>query len=201
LTVKLSDFGVYKRVRFNESLLPETRQEDHGLQDTTYMAPETFEFDGKNTEIFTPAADFWSVGCIIYRLLAGVAPFRSPRDIITFTEMSTNLRDVLLQRGIESIGISFISQLLQRDPHDRLTATTALQHPWPQVSSDRLSGGLKDRLYDTLQDPGTRDVHYIRSSARHGSSPNDTTSRGVHTERPRSSGRFRKMIHNIIRVM
>lgn len=154
MTVKLSDFGLYKRIRFNDSLLPETRQEDRGLQDTTYMAPETFEFDGNNTEVFTPATDCWSVGCIIYRLLAGAAPFRSPRDIIIFTEMGISLKDVLLQRGIESIGISFISQLLQRDPHDRLTATTALQHPWLQVSSDRLSGGLKDKLYDTLQDPG-----------------------------------------------
>ena len=144
---------MYKRVRFNDSLIPEIRQEDRGLQDTTYMAPETFEFDGKNTEIFTKATDCWSVGCIIYRLLTGVAPFRSPRDIITFTEMDTNLKGVLLQRGIDDVGISFLSGLLERDPQKRLKAIDALKHHWPQVSSDRLSRELKHRLSDTHQDP------------------------------------------------
>ena len=116
------------------------------------MAPETFEFGGKNTDIFTPATDCWAVACIIYRLLTGEALFRSPRDIITFTKVGTHLRDILLKRGIGSIGISFISELLQRDPRNRMTAKTALQHPWAQVSSETPSERLKQKLNDTRFD-------------------------------------------------
>lgn len=151
--VKLSDFGVYKRVRFNDSLMPEIRQEDRGLQKTTYVAPETFDFDGTNTEVFTPQTDCWSVGCIIYRLLTGETPFRSPRDIYTFTEMGTNLRGILSRRGISNIGISFISQLLQRDPRNRLTAGAALQDSWARASSEKLSERLKLKLYGTRPSP------------------------------------------------
>lgn len=150
--VKLSDFGVYKRVRFNDSLMPEIRQEDRGLQNITYVAPETFDFDGTNTEVFTPQADCWSAACIIYRLLTGDAPFRSPRDIYTFTEMGTYLRDPLSRRGISSVGISFISQLLQRDPRNRLTAEAALQDSWARVSSEKISERLKLKFYDTPMD-------------------------------------------------
>lgn len=125
---------------------------DRGLEDTTYRAPETFEFDGGNTEIFTKAADCWSVGCIIYRLLTGVAPFRTTRDIIKFTEMSTEMRSLLVEKGINDDGISFFSGLLQKCPPKRLKASDALNHHWSQVSSDMLSGRLKDSLSDTSQD-------------------------------------------------
>jgi len=181
LTVKLSDFGVYKRVRFNDSLMPEIKQEDRGLHATTYMAPEAFEFDGKNPEVFTPKTDCWSVGCIIYRLLTGENPFRSPRDTITFTKFGINLGDKPYPTGIGDLGISFISQLLQRDPGYRSTAKDALQHSWTRVSSEKPSEGLKQRLYGTHRNPidvGTRfeqDVHYPRSNAGHRRSPDHTT--------------------------
>lgn len=129
--------------------MPDSRQEDRGFQASTYMAPETFEFEGKNTEIFTPATDCWSVACIIYRLLTGEATFHSPRDIITFSKFSPNLGDKLYNRGIGILGTSFISQLLQRDPRKRLTAEGALHHSWTRVSSEKPSEGLKRRLYGT----------------------------------------------------
>jgi 3-phosphoinositide dependent protein kinase-1 len=44
-----------------------------------YVAPEII-----NSKPATPAADWWSLGCVLFRLVAGTVPFAAPNDYLMF---------------------------------------------------------------------------------------------------------------------
>jgi len=95
---KIADFGLAKQVDDDSS---QTRSGTI-LGTPSYMAPE--QAGGKNREI-GPAADIYSLGAILYELLAGRPPFKAGNPIDT-------IRQVIEQEPVPP------RQLEPRVPHD-----------------------------------------------------------------------------------
>ena len=118
--VKLTDFGIAKlfgasRVTYNGGVL--------GTAD--YMAPE--QAAGEPT---TPRCDLYSLGCVMYALLAGVPPFKgkSVAEVVhkvryeQHAPLSKFANDV--PRDLQLV----IDELLEKDPEDRIRTALSLMH-------------------------------------------------------------------------
>ena len=97
------------------------------------MAPEILDYldtDAPSAE-YTNAVDLWAVGCITYRLVAGVVPFPAVRSLVKYCEDKSLFPfDPLFDSGIKSSGSKLIRELLVTDPKERLSASQALNHAW-----------------------------------------------------------------------
>ncbi len=121
--VKISDFGLAKVASDSQRLKTYCGTPQ-------YFAPEVLQ--RKNTVAaqgsYSLAADMWSMGIILFVMLAGEFPFDDPT-----------------KRGVNAMRHSFakpawsrvsdeakdlINKLLVKDPSDRLNAEQALKHPW-----------------------------------------------------------------------
>ncbi|KAE8350778.1 kinase-like domain-containing protein [Aspergillus coremiiformis] len=145
LRVKLSDFGLSKVI-----------QEETFLKTfcgtLLYCAPEVYPEYGSycrgevrkrrrlgdpppKTSPYSQAVDMWSLGAVLYHILAGVPPYMGRGDDkgaqMLRTIMTTDLDfDILRNKGVSEQGIEFVSRLLNRDPQERPTERECIRHPW-----------------------------------------------------------------------
>eukprot|EP01071_Lankesteria_metandrocarpae_P006206 Lankesteria_metandrocarpae@DN4278_c0_g1_i1.p1 len=73
--------------------------------------------------------DMWSVGCLVSCMLNGIPPFWADTSIgliLVITQNDANIPAV----NCTGDAISFIRQLLVKEPNDRLTLQNALRHPF-----------------------------------------------------------------------
>lgn len=96
-----------------------------------YAAPEMLE--GRDYGV---AVDLWSIGVLVYRMLSGfeLTPANSFRSAAA-TLRTTNPTTAGGLHGPQWNGISsqakdFVMKLLRKNPHERITASQALAHPW-----------------------------------------------------------------------
>ena len=91
-----------------------------------YMAPEVF---ARN---YTRACDLWSIGVITFILLSGNVPFDGETDQEVFAAVQNGYFDFKAPEwnNISKKAKGFITQLLEKDPSARMTATQAMEHPW-----------------------------------------------------------------------
>lgn len=91
-----------------------------------YIAPEAIRME------YSPECDMWSIGVILYLMLAGIPPFNGKDDseILAKVTQGKYSMDTLLDLGVSESARDFISKLLEIDPKKRLTSTTAKFHPW-----------------------------------------------------------------------
>jgi serine/threonine protein kinase len=122
--IKLVDFGV--------------ATEEQGGRRTfcgsmSYVAPEVLRrresFLHEGT--YGKGVDMWSVGVICHVVLSKRPPFDEQED----DKMHVHIRDVLKFEGeewnaVSSLGKSFVAGCLEMVESQRLTAKTALMHPW-----------------------------------------------------------------------
>jgi serine/threonine protein kinase len=127
--VKLGDFGIAKRTH-NTSTTTFLRTAV-GTQD--YAAPEVLGYLESETSEYTNAVDIWSLGCVVYDILAEEKPFKTPRKCMRYCEGDEDFPDVKMrERQISDAGIRFIKRLLAPQPNDRPIATEAAKDPWLQ---------------------------------------------------------------------
>jgi calcium/calmodulin-dependent protein kinase I len=129
-TVKVADFGFAQLA-------------DQGCQilkhqgTLTYCAPEVLE--GKT---YDSKADMWSLGVLLYSMLAGFAPFgqRLPRTqfLQKIRQCQLNFRHDVFS-GVSADAQDLIRRLVVVSPQDRLSAADALRHPW--VAGRVIHGG------------------------------------------------------------
>ncbi|KAL3474813.1 kinase-like domain-containing protein [Aspergillus californicus] len=145
LRVKLSDFGLSKATQ-DETFLKTF------CGTLLYCAPEVYpEYEmyrrgevrkrrrlgdppPKNSP-YDQSVDMWSLGAVLYHILAGIPPYTGRGDdrgqqmlrTIMTTEPDYN---VLHAAGVSEEGIDLVSQLLNRDPQLRPKERDCLKHPW-----------------------------------------------------------------------
>uniref|UniRef100_A0A671Y5Y2 Ribosomal protein S6 kinase n=1 Tax=Sparus aurata TaxID=8175 RepID=A0A671Y5Y2_SPAAU len=130
--IRICDFGFAKQLRAENGLLMTP------CYTATFMAPEVLKKQG-----YDAACDIWSLGILLYTMIAGFSPFASSSE--------DTAEEILAQIGCGKFVITggnwdlvsdtakdLVIKMLHVDPHQRLTAPQVLRHPWI-VDRDQLS--------------------------------------------------------------
>uniref|UniRef100_A0A665V8N9 non-specific serine/threonine protein kinase n=1 Tax=Echeneis naucrates TaxID=173247 RepID=A0A665V8N9_ECHNA len=130
--IRICDFGFAKQLRAENGLLMTP------CYTATFMAPEVLRKQG-----YDAACDIWSLGILLYTMIAGFSPFAS--------SLEDTAEEILAQIGSGKLIITggnwdlvsdeaqdIVIKMLHVDPHQRLTAPQVLRHPWI-VERDQLS--------------------------------------------------------------
>ena len=123
---KLGDFGITKRIDSEHTAL-RTR-----VGTPRYLAPEVEDDDLCDCE-YTNAVDLWSLGCVLYHMLAQEPPFK------TTSSKKKPFPEEKLKTRASDDAIAFIRLLLSKTPADRPTAQDALMDKWFMTASDNLT--------------------------------------------------------------
>ena len=127
--VKLGDFGISKRIRPQDTTTFHTQ-----VSTRIYGAPEVLGLDSTSeTSAYTNSVDIWSLGCVIYELLAGTRLFALERQVSRYYHGTSPFPEDKL-KGLspptDDVGISLLKSMLAIQPEDRPTATDALGNSW-----------------------------------------------------------------------
>eukprot|EP00581_Thalassiosira_minuscula_P012917 CAMPEP_0183719730 /NCGR_PEP_ID=MMETSP0737-20130205/12546_1 /TAXON_ID=385413 /ORGANISM="Thalassiosira miniscula, Strain CCMP1093" /LENGTH=712 /DNA_ID=CAMNT_0025949467 /DNA_START=136 /DNA_END=2274 /DNA_ORIENTATION=+ len=119
-SVKVCDFGYAKRVHMPKSLTTLCGS-------LHYVAPELLK-----NHPYDQSADIWSVGVIVYFLLAGYLPFhhRDQNELFKIIRLGKYSFDKKYWSGVSDDAIRLIMHLLDVDPTTRYTAKEALKSKW-----------------------------------------------------------------------
>ena len=126
-TVKVIDFGcaiVDERGICGHSPVAETT----ALGTKAYWSPERFN------KGVTEAADIYAVGVILFIMLVGCHPF-DPTSRASDDDIEKLIRNgkgppMSMTSQLSPSARDFIKRLMDKDPNRRLTAISALEHPW-----------------------------------------------------------------------
>jgi 3-phosphoinositide dependent protein kinase-1 len=108
--IKVNDFKTAKIL--DESGRFELQRGDF-VGSADYVSPEVLE----NASIGL-SADLWAIGCILYTLLAGVAPFHCETQSETFQRIQA--LNYTFPSGFPDVAKDLVSKLLVREPTERL---------------------------------------------------------------------------------
>ena len=121
-TPKITDFGIAKRLKHDAKLT----QTGAVIGTPTYMAPEQAKGDSRHVG---PAADVYSLGAILYEMLAGRPPFL-PEDSETAITVRVLTEDPVspayYQPGIPRDLETICMKCLEKDPRKRYESAAAL---------------------------------------------------------------------------
>ncbi|KAK2854145.1 hypothetical protein Q5P01_006806 [Channa striata] len=131
-SIRICDFGFAKQLRAENGLLMTP------CYTATFIAPEVLRKQG-----YDAACDIWSLGILLYTMIAGFSPFASSAE--------DTAEEILAQIGsgkfiiaggnwdvVSDAAKDIVVKMLHVDPHQRLTAPQVLRHPWI-VERDQLS--------------------------------------------------------------
>uniref|UniRef100_A0A8C2D8Q4 Ribosomal protein S6 kinase n=1 Tax=Cyprinus carpio TaxID=7962 RepID=A0A8C2D8Q4_CYPCA len=131
-SIRICDFGFAKQLRAENGLLMTP------CYTANFVAPEVLKKQG-----YDAACDIWSLGILLYTMLAGFTPFANGPD--------DTPEEILARIGSGKFALSggnwdtvsdaakdIVTKMLHVDPHQRLTAPLVLRHPWI-VNRDQLS--------------------------------------------------------------
>ena len=154
--VKLADFGASVIVQEKVGQLRD-------VQGTAcWMAPEVLTAQGHSWE-----ADIWSTGCTVMEMLTGCVPWAhlsmTQLTIMRFLVDSSNPISVASIEKASIASQSFLLDCLRRDPTERPTASSLIEHHYfleddsrkPSNGSDSLSQLDTDSTIEVLEESGT----------------------------------------------
>ena len=105
--IKLTDFGLSKMVK---------KQKDKAFTicgTPQYLAPEILSDDGYDNSV-----DWWSLGCVMYEMLVGKAPFRIPKG--SYLSADLYKKKITIPEFVTEEAKDLISSLLVPNPKKRL---------------------------------------------------------------------------------
>lgn len=112
---KLCDFGLARNMTLGTQILTSIKGTP------LYMAPELLEGRGYGYE-----TDLWSLGCIIYEMLAGESPFNT-RSILHLMKL-IKYSFIKWPTFLSTVCISFLKGLLVNNPRERMSWDEILSH-------------------------------------------------------------------------
>ena len=105
--IKLTDFGLSKMVT-------KSKEKAFTICGTPqYLAPEILSDDGYDNSV-----DWWSLGCVMYEMLVGKAPFRIPKG--SYLTADLYKKKITIPDYVTPEAKDLISQLLVPNPKNRL---------------------------------------------------------------------------------
>ncbi|MBC9728952.1 serine/threonine protein kinase [Streptomyces sp. TRM68367] len=128
-TVKIADFGIARSVHDTTTALTTTGQL---LGTSAYLAPERAL--GRPAG---PASDVYALGCVLYELLVGHAPFRGANAAAVVHQhvSAVPVRPGQLRRGLPHDTDDYLLRLLAKEPGHRPTAERVAD--WFTTAQDR----------------------------------------------------------------
>ncbi|XP_047668219.1 ribosomal protein S6 kinase alpha-2 isoform X2 [Tachysurus fulvidraco] len=144
-SIRICDFGFAKQLRAENGLLMTP------CYTANFVAPEVLKKQG-----YDAACDIWSLGILLYTMLAGFTPFASgPDDTPEEILARIGSGKYTLSGGnwdtVSDAAKDIVTKMLHVDPHQRLTAPLVLRHPWI-VNQEQLS----------LSQLTRQDVHMVK---------------------------------------
>ena len=123
--LKLTDFGLSLYGTYDRAI-PDDDKSIVGTPD--YLAPEIIL-----CQKHSYAADYWSLGCVIYEFIVGEPPFHRDTQSETFAQILSGVFDTSYLEDCSPELIDLIKKLLNVDPTKRLGAQNIheiMDHPW-----------------------------------------------------------------------
>uniref|UniRef100_A0A670I682 Ribosomal protein S6 kinase n=1 Tax=Podarcis muralis TaxID=64176 RepID=A0A670I682_PODMU len=123
-SIRICDFGFAKQLRAENGLLMTP------CYTANFVAPEVLKRQG-----YDAACDIWSLGILLYTMLAGFTPFANgpddtPEEILARIGSGKYALTGGNWDSISDAAKDIVSKMLHVDPHQRLTAALVLRHPW-----------------------------------------------------------------------
>ncbi|NXG74453.1 KS6A2 kinase, partial [Baryphthengus martii] len=146
-SIRICDFGFAKQLRAENGLLMTP------CYTANFVAPEVLKRQG-----YDAACDIWSLGILLYTMLAGYTPFANGPDD-TSEEILARIgsgKYALTGGNWDSVSDTakdIVSKMLHVDPHQRLTAVQVLRHPW-----------IVNREYLSQNQLSRQDVHLVKGA-------------------------------------
>nr|XP_033802485.1 ribosomal protein S6 kinase alpha-6 isoform X7 [Geotrypetes seraphini] len=123
-SIRICDFGFAKQLRGENGLLLTP------CYTANFVAPEVLMRQG-----YDAACDIWSLGVLLYTMLAGYTPFANgPNDTSEEILLRIGSGNFSLSGGnwdtVSDAAKDLLSHMLHVDPHQRYTAKQVLKHSW-----------------------------------------------------------------------
>ncbi|MGH0180088.1 UNVERIFIED_CONTAM: hypothetical protein FKN15_003210 [Acipenser sinensis] len=123
-SIRICDFGFAKQLRADNGLLMTP------CYTANFVAPEVLKRRG-----YDEGCDVWSLGILLYTMLAGYTPFANGPDDTPDEILSRIGSGHFNIKGgnwdtVSEAARDLVSKMLHIDPHRRLTAKQVLKHPW-----------------------------------------------------------------------
>eukprot|EP00158_Paraphelidium_tribonemae_P007177 Partr_v1_DN28139_c2_g1_i3_m55245 putative serine threonine-protein kinase len=138
LMPKISDFGLVTFVEACDTI-------ENYAGTPLYMAPEVVRRNG-----YSQQCDIWSLGIILYEMLASVKGFVSSSDLHNMFKEHRIDYPELWWRGISEPAQHLTTLLLRYNPAERATASEALRHEW--LIDDSVLASSNNRLLPNVID-------------------------------------------------
>lgn len=158
-TLKIADFGFARS-------LPSTSLAETLCGSPLYMAPEILRY-----EKYDAKADLWSVGTVLYEMMAGKPPFRASNHVELLRKIERGEdkirfpEDVVVTDGMKKL----IRSLLKRAPVERMSFREFFSNP---VIQDEIPGLVGD---DKPIKPSQPETEVENASHREGASKSSPT--------------------------
>ncbi|CDJ64667.1 LOW QUALITY PROTEIN: CAM kinase (incomplete catalytic triad), putative [Eimeria necatrix] len=135
-----------------------------------YLSPEMLR------RSYSFPADMWSLGVLVFVMLYGRYPFQGPSSLHVCKSILHNEVNYFAGPSMpSSLGIEFVSALLEVDQEKRLTAQEALQHRWitqrDEEGSEDCTKTTMSGLVRASSDDGEEGTESVRHAYRQCSFP------------------------------
>lgn len=123
-TIRICDFGFAKQLRADNGMLMTP------CYTANYVAPEVLKKQG-----YDAACDVWSLGVILYTMLAGQTPFATgpedtPDEILNRIGQGKYNVNTGNWKTVSQEAKDLVRNMLELDPARRITAAQMMSHPW-----------------------------------------------------------------------